>query len=568
MRKRSYSSLHPDTLTIPHDLFEVTKSEKAEWMLNPVAAIDEEGNFALLHHLDIIPGPRKTDSLPVYIKAKSFDTYNKVIDNWKVDPSKPVIDGIIIPKFNLVVITGPPGCGKTTVATCLCSRLAEDSEEKTEIIIYWESVEAKSARFCFQGGKITRVTDETVRNARLEEARWLFFDGMTKEKWPSYQDLIEEATTVRNQRVLVVSSYQLTIKQSYLDRVNGREHKCFSWSIQDYYTAVQNDEFFNSVAGNLDADPGLLVIPFNEVALDLTPERYRQRLIDAKYGIAGGCARWMFDYNTEKVIDQITEAIQALPSVDALVNSDVGQRSTQAVNKLSSLDGSKAVVVSDYAIRLLFQKTNVEKKFIVQAYHMLRGDGGRFNPSLDGWILEMDCLFCIKEDLLANKVKFTVNNNSRDLNAAFDSSFASSSVVYFHSSSMPTADLEAKITEFKTNMWFIPMIFNQGGFDFVQFIITTAATAKLRFVQVTRSLTHEMKIYYMVAFANKIVEILRQRNAPWSLTALEIVMLIPTELIASAPLTSEWKITGNPRKEGQYGYSIERKLAAWQRTQE
>jgi hypothetical protein len=64
------------------------------------------------------------------------------------------------------------------------------------------------------------------------------------------------------------------------------------------------------------------------------------------------------------------------------------------------------------------------------------------------------------------------------------------------------------------------------------------------------------------------VEILRQRNAPWSLTALEIVMLIPTELIASAPLTSEWKITGNPRKEGQYGYSIERKLAAWQRTQE
>jgi hypothetical protein len=56
---------------------------------------------------------------------------------------------------------------------------------------------------------------------------------------------------------------------------------------------------------------------------------------------------------------------------------------------------------------------------------------------------------------------------------------------------------------YSNNQWFVPEIFNQGGFDFVQYL--TGASTSLRFIQVTRSSKHLVNSEYMVTFADSLM---------------------------------------------------------------
>jgi DNA polymerase III delta prime subunit len=530
-------------------------------------------------------------SFPCYIKRDFFETVNHIFADWasnhkasnQQESNFATVDSG--PLYNLVVLAGPPGTGKTTTAWYICCSL---SKKIRDLPIYWENVMAPSFQRYFIVENVIKHVNKEERDNILEAADIIIFDGMTAAKWEEYYPTICDLTQ-QDKRVLVVSSLQLTAHRKVLTLLRGREQEFTSWSVDEYYAAMKNDVLFESVKELLDAIPAISVSQQFEEEEEMSlaqPEKKKSReeerdfilekrkaLIDAKYFFAGGSARWMFGFPTSKVMEVIQRAIRSVSSFSALFSNDIGDCSSSAVNQLCSrtVDG-KCFIVSDYAVRQLFKEKIVERDFIVKAYHMIRGAAdGRFNPALDGWILELDCIYCLKNSDLRDKMRFTINESSRALNPVF-APFPHSDMIYFHSTAQSAADLSSTLPGgdfFEQFHWFIPEIFNQGGFDFVQYFRPKIKdTVYLRFVQVTRSTTDQMKFEYMISFANTLNEIFKIRNINLKVTLVEIIMLIPEEIIDQAPLPKDWKVTGYPRVDPleKYGCKITKKLAAWKRT--
>jgi hypothetical protein len=71
----------------------------------------------------------------------------------------------------------------------------------------------------------------------------------------------------------------------------------YSWNLDEYKSAIKNDDFFDSIKDYLDANINTKEKPSNE------------DLIESKFYYAGGSSRYMFTFSTSVVIDRLKSAI-------------------------------------------------------------------------------------------------------------------------------------------------------------------------------------------------------------------------------------------------------------------
>ncbi|KUF84447.1 hypothetical protein AM587_10000297 [Phytophthora nicotianae] len=217
--------------------------------------------------------------------------------------------------------------------------------------------------------------------------------------------------------------------------------KVDSWRLEEYADAISNTEFFNRIVD---------VFPSSNNALG-----EREKLLEAKYIVAGESARLMFDVSTEKAIRILDDAIDAATDVELYLQGHVGDASATAVNRLlaryPSSAGPDIRLVSSYVVRRIAVNLELSHKGIDWSYWE------ESTMKRDRWE-QSDVVFF---DPDKHKVSVSLDD--------------------------PT--------------WMAPVKWNQGGYDAV---FVNKRENLVRFVQVTRAGKHTFDPTYFVALLNKL----------------------------------------------------------------
>jgi len=211
-----------------------------------------------------------------------------------------------------------------------------------------------------------------------------------------------------------------------------------SWRIEEYQNAVKDEDFFNSIKENLDAD----------FSLDNTNDQ----LIESKYYFAGNSSRYMFSYPTKKVIDLLNDSIECAQDIVQYIKFTIGDSSKEVINRLFSIykieNIKKKSIISQYAFSQIGIKFGEE--IIKNLYEVIKHDS---NPSMDGWFLEIWFFSCLN----GKGIKIYDQNNNEEF-------WNSNQIIYFNPKNPPS--------NLKNSTWLRPIQWNQGGYDsvFIDFI--------------------------------------------------------------------------------------------------
>lgn len=253
------------------------------------------------------------------------------------------------------------------------------------------------------------------------------------------------------------------------------------------YLAAYNEEIFR-----------------NSINDQILPGEQEEKIED-KYCLAGGCARWMFERTVVQVIEEISSHISRIGAdMNLLINGLLGVRANNSISHLFSIyDKDQVFLVSEYVTRMLSEKC--EASFLVQASKTSLA----MNPSFDGWILEADFLLQVR---LAEKSKGILVYP--DLDEKSEKWMVASRRQFLN-----VSDIVIQPNERLENIWFIPSKWNQACYDAVQILPENA----FRFIQVTRALSHSLKLKYIVEFLN------RFRHFTIPVNSIEICFILPND---------------------------------------
>jgi hypothetical protein len=172
-----------------------------------------------------------------------------------------------------------------------------------------------------------------------------------------------------------------------------------SWNLQDYHDAIECPAFLaaidaGQIGDKLKADQKTLVPagagPNHATSL--------VDVIDARYYYAGGCVRFMFEFNLSELREELGTACDNMTEDEwkFFAASSIGTGTPDVVNTLMQHFGRKASPVSRY---ILFRAYEICKTDLVTGMQRVVAEGSN-NPALKGWAFELAqidliCL-CIK----------------------------------------------------------------------------------------------------------------------------------------------------------------------------
>jgi len=292
-----------------------------------------------------------------------------------------------------------------------------------------------------------------------------------------------------HRRLIIISSLQLDIKPEILRQHGGGVHFVPSWTLKEFQNAIENKEFYTSVAD---------VLGNGE-----TPE---EKLFH-KYCYAGGSARWMFSLSIADVCADVEHYINCVSDKAVLSSGLTGTQSDVAINHLFMADHhKKPFLISEFVTRMLAE--TCESTFLKQA---MMSDLIN-NPSFDGWILEADFLFQVRI-AKQSQLKLLDFQSRSPNNQTPTISWEVAQRLHFRD----VVDLDGEtLTE---NTWFIPLRWNQGCYDAVQLLPDNG----VRIIQVTRADTHSLKLRYVVEMLNQI------KACNFGIDSIEIAFVLPSD---------------------------------------
>ena len=273
-------------------------------------------------------------------------------------------------------------------------------------------------------------------------------------------------------KVIAVSSLQ--VKRDKSDATE-RAMEVNGWELKEYLDACKNDDFYNLVKANLQTDG------YTEEDLD-NPE-LRSEIVEAKHYLAGGSARWMFEYSAAELLEPIgTSPRSIVHHVRQASRAEVekgfgGDRSVSAVNHLLSRFGAASQIVSKYVAALLLKQHGTD---LLRAALLVLGH----HPAVDGVMMELDFYGRLGLGTQAEPNKVVEGLLFRTDEQLATPLLSGSQKIVFTMATLLTMTIDLS-----PNNWFSPEVFNNGGFDFVQYVLST-----LIFVQVTRSPTHSYNL--------------------------------------------------------------------------
>jgi hypothetical protein len=386
-----------------------------------------------------------TEQVPLYFRASSFKLFER----------------LLLPK-PIFMVQGPPGSGKSSMTWVWATQL--DS-------VCWIHLDEFTAIVCTYGGekwqKYEESSKEVVNIVESCQSHNLILDGIVKDQ---HADLISFAVAKwcgKGKKLVLVCSLQYVVKTETLQYHEVEVFQMPSWIFEEYKDAYSIEDFKKSIKG------------------DIFPEGEDEEKLEDKFFVAGGSARWMFQFTVKDAINDIEIQISRV-GMDAqlLLKGLQGERSNTSISHLFCSLSNETFIISEYATRALADKC--EASFLTSA----RNSSLALNPSFDGWILEAEFIFRLR----AAEVKVYRDSTASHLPVASKIKFAD------------FPDIKT-LPEAFDNAWFIPMRWNQACFDSVQALPDFG----FRFIQVTRSKTHTLKKKYVVMFLDHFVKTLSRQ---------------------------------------------------------
>jgi hypothetical protein len=431
------------------------KSEKQKKRPSPIQIVERElkiikrASYTVnsVESFDLnFPGlVSSTEQVPLYFRASSFKLFER----------------LLLPK-PIFMVQGPPGSGKSSMTWVWATQL--DS-------VCWIHLDEFTAIVCTYGGekwqKYEESSKEVVNIVESCQSHNLILDGIVKDQ---HADLISFAVAKwcgKGKKLVLVCSLQYVVKTETLQYHEVEVFQMPSWIFEEYKDAYSIEDFKKSIKG------------------DIFPEGEDEEKLEDKFFVAGGSARWMFQFTVKDAINDIEIQISRV-GMDAqlLLKGLQGERSNTSISHLFCSLSNETFIISEYATRALADKC--EASFLTSA----RNSSLALNPSFDGWILEAEFIFRLR----AAEVKVYRDSTASHLPVASKIKFAD------------FPDIKT-LPEAFDNAWFIPMRWNQACFDSVQALPDFG----FRFIQVTRSKTHTLKKKYVVMFLDHFVKTLSRQ---------------------------------------------------------
>ena len=296
-------------------------------------------------------------------------------------------------------IIGPPGTGKSMATFHFAVDLAEQNFRVTWIrltrlffpvcvMLKGKSRMELTVRETSQIGKVLKS------NTRSDSLHVVIIDGYVSGN-VAHTAVFSECAEwylpyTEQKRVIVVSCLSSRGKSNLSEDLTLRisPHFVSSWLRPDYETALQNPAFFDSVKTAFSMKYSLSETGELLPTCEAQDNSSASDLIENKYFYAGGCSRYMFQTQTDKVIEHLTESVAAVSDVCSYLFNSAGDCSDTVINRLFSSFGSGSerttLIVSGFAARQLAIKEG--PCTIERIANFLSTEN---NPSLQGWMFEM-----------------------------------------------------------------------------------------------------------------------------------------------------------------------------------
>ncbi|KAH9084554.1 hypothetical protein Ae201684P_001796 [Aphanomyces euteiches] len=456
------------------------KKQRLDWQSTRWGSHDYDPNsqFFLLEQQDA----DKSGLLPVRMKLYCRPIFHRQFEFLRDE---------VLSKGHLGWILGPTGTGKSTTAMAFMSTLNRSEWMVTWIHVgkIWRCVrligDERKSRF-FQVSDLDEVLmDDDTRHHVVLVDGWTASEG--------FDELTGNASDGSSKEKKV---------QEDLEFVTGaKELFVWSWTLEEYLNAINDDEVFEMVSQNLDAP----------AVLTKKKTMTRAVMVESKYYYAGGSCRYMFQFNTETVATKLSDAVDALD--DAKNDATSGQRSSLSINRLSGMFkrpndvGAVYPVISQYAGTLIAVKCGPKA---IKRFMSTRRDSS--NPALNGWMLEMVFFASLR-------------NGGLDLIDA-----AGNVIEKWNQSDLIIGDKIPKLPSAHP-VWIKSLKWNQGGYDA---IMVCKSTQHVRFVQVTSADTHSFHIEDFSEWLN----LLSMSQESFEVKKLEIIFVIDQDKLDDFKFTT------------------------------
>jgi hypothetical protein len=384
-----------------------------------------------------------SDESLLFVRKESVDLWN-------------ALEAALEKRLNISV-SGPPGTGKSTETWGWALWRARTKKIK---VTWFHFSKKRSVKVVVDGasGQITSGHSAEIRDIKRSAGALLVIDGVTKQEsvainraccaWRQEDD--------ENRRFVTVSSVSVTVALEQNDEAKIVEFTVGSWTLEQYERACDDQKFYDSVKENLRC-PG-----FDQ-----------KELLVSKYDLAGGCARWMFEFNHAKWLADFTMHLNKVNDYNLIFDEVGGDEAQIAVNHLRgvtvlSTDGNQEKMyffISKYTVRELAKKCNDKRKFLVTSYEKAARTK---NPAFGGWIFEFDVDYQL-QDACDHKTEFQmqirVHQDEKDDCKDRKERRPVSRYVEFASAE----DLCAPIQQLATGqvLWAKPALWCQKGYDFI-----------------------------------------------------------------------------------------------------
>ena len=378
-------------------------------------------------------------------------------------------------------VVGPPGTGKSVAAFTFARSLASQGWRSTwlkfgdvrvTIIQFHQSQWWKGQVWFSNFEEFIRKMDEPGKDEIL------FIDGVrandansTKaihcgDSWRS----LEGQGGRGKRRIAIISSMSVRKIKPHEDEDAGIEgFTVESWSLEEFQSALTNEDLWNLVSANFDADI----------------EGSKLDRVVAKHFFAGGSARFMFERTTAQVKEALDIAVSTTDDISKYLGGVVGDASGSVVNTLlgshrDSLGKRYSFITSQYAALELSIKCGPENIKAISAAMQ-----PYYNPAISGWLFEM--LFMAR----ISRGQLTLAD-------------AKKKVVV--SCLVPTSLLQSSspaITDIfqGDEKWIRPSNWNQAGFDAVHVL---PESQRIEFFQITMAAKHDLNFDHFSKFISNI----------------------------------------------------------------
>jgi hypothetical protein len=318
-------------------------------------------------------------------------------------------------------VGGPPGTGKSTEVWAWALWTAANVHST---VVWYHCTKMRVIKAVIDG-EARLITKHKLRIDRLYDdiessgGNVVVVDGVTTARSTAISSACSDWCTscLHRRRFVLVSSMSIVVAAQELKEAKVDDVVVPSWTLAQYKAACKSNSFYRSIARNLvcplspqPAAAPAAAAPAVPAAPAAPAEAMRNEMLEAKYYYAGGCARWMFEFDYRTFHRDFKAHKDKVSDFTAVFNEAVGTASPDAVNHLRSVHlvdggdddddggggggggGGGRVVekvsffISQYAAAQ-FASQSDRARFLKESYAQATAASNR---SYRGWIYELD----------------------------------------------------------------------------------------------------------------------------------------------------------------------------------